>query len=83
MGKEQIDFENKNNTFCKASNVVYYIECSVCNLGYVGQTSNTLNVRINGHRSDTKNCKNKKVNDFEIEPFQLYDFNKIIFISYK
>ena len=34
-----IDFDNKNNTFCQASNVVYYIECSVCNLGYAGQTT--------------------------------------------
>ena len=59
-GKEQIDCNNNNNNFCKASNVVYYIEYSVCNLGYVGQTRNTLNVRINGHRSGIKNWKNKK-----------------------
>ena len=62
---------------CKASNVVYYIECSLCNLLYVGQTSNTLNVRINGRRNDIKNRKNIKVNDFEIKHFQLHDFNKI------
>ena len=64
------------------SNVVYYIECSVCNLVYIGQTSNTLNVKVNGYRSGIKNCKSKKVKDFEIKHFQLHIYNKInLYIS--
>ena len=34
-GKEQIDCDNNNNTFYKASIVLYYIKCRVCNLDYV------------------------------------------------
>ena len=59
-GKEQTDCGNISNTFCKASNVVYYTECNICDLSYADQTSNILNIRINGHRSDFKNCKNKE-----------------------
>ena len=44
---------------------------------YVGQSSSALNVSINRHRNDIKNSKTKKVNDFDINHFQLHDFNKI------
>ena len=79
-----INCDNNNNTFCKAFNVVYYNESSICNLGYVGQTSNTLNVKINEHIGEIKNCKKKKNNNhFEIKHFHFQDFNKINLYIYQ
>ena len=62
--------------FCKASNCIYLITCFECNLKYVGQTGNALNLRINGHRSDIKNFKCKE--DIELKHFQKHSFCKII-----
>ena len=36
-------------------NVIYAAECNKCNLLYIGQTSQQLNERFNGHRSDILN----------------------------
>ena len=50
-----------NNTYtiqghntCKTSNVVYQLRCSRCPAEYIGLTTNALNIRMNGHRHDTK-----------------------------
>ena len=39
------------NLNCKTSNVIYGIECTLCGLVYVGETSSPLHKRINAHRS--------------------------------
>ena len=44
---------------CKTRNVVYLIECRICNKQYVGETENALHLRMNGHRSDY----NRKLSD--------------------
>ena len=36
---------------CKSCNVVYGFQCKLCNIRYVGKTTESLNNRINGHRS--------------------------------
>ena len=36
---------------CKSRIVVYAAQCTECSLQYVGQTTQTLRARINGHRS--------------------------------
>ena len=36
---------------CISSNVIYLASCSICNKGYVGETTNFLRTRINGHRA--------------------------------
>ena len=36
---------------CKSRNVVYAAQCTECSLQYVGQTTQELRARINGHRS--------------------------------
>ena len=41
---------------CKTNNVVYLIQCNKCGKQYVGETENTLHLRMNGHQSDY-NCK--------------------------
>lgn len=65
----------KRPIFCKVKNCVYLITCSTCQAKYVGQTSNVLSVRLNGHRSDIKLFKNK--NDIELKHFQAHDFENI------
>lgn len=78
-GKEQLDIQK--DIFCKASNIVYFFHCSVCNLGYVGQCSTTLNVRINGHRSDIKNLRNKNSNDVKLDISSCIVLIKLNYIS--
>ena len=36
---------------CKSWNVVYCFQCKICNIMYVGKTTDPLHVRANGHRS--------------------------------
>ena len=45
-------FKVKFRTSCKSSNIVYLITCRRCGLQYVGETSQPLHARINGHRFD-------------------------------
>ena len=43
---------NKTGYFsCKTRNVIYLISCKKCGIQYVGQTSQALHCRLNGHRS--------------------------------
>lgn len=73
---EQINPE-ANMIFCKNSNCIYCIQCLKCNLYYVGQTGNPMNIRINGHRSAIKNYKGSEKIDIEYEHFQSHCFNNI------
>ena len=45
-------YKVKFRTSCKSSNVVYLITCRRYGLQYVGETSQLLHVRVNGHRFD-------------------------------
>jgi hypothetical protein len=44
---------------CKSTNLVYLIQCKNCHFQYVGQTVQSLNLRINQHRSSKlgQGCK--------------------------
>ena len=48
-GKEYKIFCNVN---CKTPNVVYLLDCHVCESQYVGESVQPFNKRMNGHRSD-------------------------------
>jgi len=51
-GKEFAIFHNCN---CKDRHVIYLLECTKCNgMAYIGKTETPLNLRMNGHRSDSK-----------------------------
>jgi hypothetical protein len=56
----QISDQYKNKTFCKVYNCIYMITCTVCKLSYIGQTQNTVNRRINLHRSNIYRCKDNE-----------------------
>ena len=36
---------------CKTYNIIYLVQCSMCEKAYVGRSVNSLNVRMDGHRS--------------------------------
>ena len=45
--KDPIPIENRNG--------IYFIPCSSCNLGYIGQTRRRLKARLDEHRRKVKN----------------------------
>ena len=47
--------KDKNVKDCESS-LIYHIPCGICDMGYVGQTTQYLKKRINQHKND---CKNK------------------------
>ena len=51
-GKKFYIYHNLN---CKSQNVIYLIECSLCNYRpYIGKSEPPSNLRTNNHRSDSK-----------------------------
>ena len=44
---------------CSSRNIIYSIKCSLCHLIYIGQTSQTLRQRFQGHKSNILLDKNK------------------------
>ena len=40
---------------CKSHNVIYLLTCGVCNIQYVGQTTQPFHKRVNNHRTNAKN----------------------------
>ena len=44
-------FDTKGYFSCKSKNVIYLITCKKCGIQYVGQTTQALHCRLNGHRS--------------------------------
>ena len=56
---------------CKTYNIIYLVQCSVCKKGYVGRTVNTLNERMNGHRSKFYDIINGKTIDITSDDYSL------------
>ena len=42
------------NTNCKTECTIYLMECTICNLQYVGKNETQFNIRLNNHRNDVK-----------------------------
>lgn len=49
-------FDIHVNLNCKSENIIYLLQCGICNLQYVGESVQRFSKRMNGHRSDTR-CK--------------------------
>ena len=39
---------------CKSENLLYLLQCRICQLQYVGKSETPLNIRLNNHRKDAK-----------------------------
>ena len=46
--------QGKRNLTCKSENVIYLLQCRICQLQYVGKSETPFNVRRNNHRKDAK-----------------------------
>lgn len=51
-------FSVRGSFDCDSSNLVYLLECGVCNMQYIGQTDTAFRLRFNNHRSHTKTLPN-------------------------
>lgn len=45
------------NTNGETDYAMYFVECSICNLQYVGKNETRFNIRLNIHRKDVKDSK--------------------------
>ena len=63
------------NFNCCSSNIIYLINCSKCNVRYVGQTARQLKDRLNNHRSDVRLHKQTAIGIHFNEP--LHDINDL------
>ena len=43
-------YQIKSHITCETSNVIYMIQCTKCNLQYIGETKRRLKERLNEHR---------------------------------
>ena len=51
----------RGNFHCKFRNVIYVMAYNICNIQYVGETSNTMNNRCRGHESAIRTEKDHPV----------------------
>ena len=78
----QITNQNSQLPFCKIFNCIYQLTCNICNLSYIGQTSNPLHLRMNVHRDHIKkytlnNTHLPTSNKFEYKHFANHGFENI------
>ena len=59
--QQNTSFPIRGNFNCQSFNIVYIMTCEICNIQYVGETSNTLNTRCRGHESAIRNEKDHLV----------------------
>ena len=75
---EHVNRLNIEGPICKATGIIYMINCGYCNIKYIGQTSTPLHLRINNHRSLCNKVLSKDTdiqNRYEFEHFKLHPFN--------
>ena len=80
IAEEHVENFNLEKPICKTTGVIYMLICGCCNIKYIGQTSTTLNLRINNHRSmcnRNKTSNNDIQNKYEFEHFKLHSFNQV------
>lgn len=77
FSKRQTTLDSNAPIACQSSNVIYLLECSSCSMKYIGQTSNSLNIRINLHRSNINNYKPSKYH-VEFNHFSIHNFDSVI-----
>ena len=73
-----------NHYICKLNNCIYMIRCGICDIKYIGQTSQPLNLRINNHRNlccrekiDENNNRDYIQSKFGCEHFKIHSFSKV------
>ena len=55
--KEKHSYPIRGNFNCKSNDIIYVMTCNICNIQYVGETSNSMNCRCRGHKSSIRTNK--------------------------
>jgi hypothetical protein len=50
--KSDFVFDIRGNYTCSSKNVVYLLECGLCRMQYIGETTQEFRNRVSGHKSD-------------------------------
>ena len=62
-------WEIKSHINCNSRNVLYYLECLMCNnVTKTGKTDTTLRLRINNHKSDCETGRTSDLFDQHVQP---------------
>ena len=59
--KEKHSYPIRGNFNCKSNEIIYVMTCNICNIQYVGETSNCMNCRCRGHESSIRTNKDHPV----------------------
>ena len=43
-----------HNLACKSENLIYLLQCRICQIQYIGKSGTPFNIRLNNHRKDAK-----------------------------
>ena len=74
-GPNGVPIKISGNFSCNSSNIIYAISCNI------GETSNSIRQRMNGHRSDIKHNRNKPVAEHFNKPDHTLDNLKLTVIK--
>ena len=76
--KQNTSYPIRGNFTCQSHDIIYIMTCEICDIQYVGETSNTLNTRCRGHESAIRNEKDHPVaQHYNSYNHSLYDYNII------
>ena len=59
--KEKHSYPIRGNFNCKSNEIIYVMTCNICNIQYVGETTNSMNCRCTGHESSIRTNKDHPV----------------------
>ena len=59
--KENYSYPIRGNFNCKSNDIIYVMSCNICNIQYVGETSNSMNCRCRSHESSIRTNKDHPV----------------------
>ena len=81
-GPNGVPIKISGNFNCNSSNIIFAISCNLCPKAiYIGETSNSIRQRMNGHRSDIKHNRNKPVAEHFNKPDHTLDNLKLTVIK--
>ena len=81
-GPNGVPIKISGNFSCNSSNIIYAISCNLFSKAiYIGETSNSIRQRMNGHRSDIKHNRNKPVAEHFNKPDHTLDNLKLAVIK--
>ena len=59
--KENYSYPIRGNFNCRSNDIIYVMSCTICNIQYVGETSNSMNCRCRSHESSIGTNKDHPV----------------------